>query len=249
VPYDDENEKGKSMKHFLFLLLLPFTVFAHHGKEFLVTSTYKTPDKGKFFFLLSSDYIQASHSGEGFEFEPAGLYGITNKLSAEIHTHYGLFNKKFSFESIGFETRYRFFGSGEIKNKSEDHQHNNSFPFSLAGLIEFEKGIGEHHNTLEGRLIFGKDIHNFSLVLNIIGSKIFGENGKFNTQYAIGMKYDFTSNFSMGVEFEGDTFRPQITPGIYSSLFSNLDFRVGASFPTDSHSGEFLVRGVLIYPF
>lgn len=236
---------------FCAILLLPLTAFGHHGKEFLVTSTYKTPDKGKSFLLLSFDYIQANHHGRGFELEPGVLYSIFDQWSAEIHTHHGLFNREFSFESIGVETQYRFFGAGDVQNE-DHHQHDNSSPFSMAALLEFTKGVGASPDGLEGRLIIGKDIHSFSLVLNLIGEKIFERETGFEVRYALGMKYNLIPSVAVGIELDerlNHSTHPRMTPGLYGSLFRAIDFRVGASFPISSHSEGFSARTILIYSF
>lgn len=50
----------------IVLLFLPIDALAHHGKEFLVSSTYKTPEKGRFFALISTDYLKSADNGSGF---------------------------------------------------------------------------------------------------------------------------------------------------------------------------------------
>lgn len=239
-----------------FLVLIPVDSFAHHGKEFLVASTCKTPPKGSFFALLSSEYVRSGHHSGRFEFEPGVLYGMTNWWSVELHSHNGLSEGDFHVESIALETRFRFLGSGDVHvhDDKEAFHHEASSPFSLAALLEYEKGLRGLHDAFEGRFIVGRDFRPISLVANIIFQKNSDEEGRrFKFRYAVGVKNSFNETIGMGIELDGGTQHEtgvRLTPGIYTTLTKDLDLRVGVSFGLGDTGDEGLsLRGTLLYEF
>lgn len=232
------------------LSIIPRTAFAHHGKDFLVTSSYRTAEKGESFLLFSGEYVRTDQNGRGFEFEPGVSYGLTDRWSAEIHTHHELFDREFSSEAIGLETVYRWISPAEAIHSEAESEDNHSSGFSLATLFEFKKGINHAPDGMEVRLIGGSDLHPFSVVANLIGEKLFESNSEFEFRTAFGVKYEFLPRLSLGIETDSKlnhSFSSQITPGIYASLSPRFDLRAGASFPTDSQAESSSIHTTLIY--
>ena len=107
-------------------LLLPAAALAHHGRDFLVTSSYKTPERGDFFAVLSSDYLRFNHEGvSGYEISPAILYGITDNWSVEFHSHHGIADGTVVLEAVAVESMIRLIGDAHDGG-------GDGAPFSLA---------------------------------------------------------------------------------------------------------------------
>jgi len=237
----------------LFLLfvassLFPLRAFAHHGRDFLVTSSFKTADRGSLFALWSSHYINSSHHDREYEFEPGLLYGITDRWSLELHTHHGLSSGDFHTESVALETALRLFGPGEVDGNEPVPE--GKAPYSLAILFEFEKGVGDEHDRYEGRIIVGKDFDNVSLMANLIGEKALAEGERLQYQFALGLKKNLTPTLGLGVEFDGGIEKEEgygLTPGIYATIMPGLDLRVGPSIGLGNRPEDFKLRGTLLF--
>ena len=227
-------------------------LFGHHGKEFLVNSTFKTPAQGKLFALFSSDYSRAGHHGAGWEFSPGLLYGLTDRWSAEFHLHHILVDGDSHMESLGFETRFRILGPGDVHPESGEHHHDEADapPLSLAALLEYSKGLGASDN-IEARVIAGRDLGPLSLVVNLIAERRMeaGEHVEFG--YAAGVKANLTTFLAAGLEFDsraGHDRASRLTPGLYASLSHAIDVRFGATINVgDTRNNGPSWRTTLIY--
>ena len=235
----------------LGIMLVPLHTFAHHGKEYLVTATYKTPERGSLFALWSSEYVDGGHhDGDELEIEPGLLYGLTDRWSIELHTHHAFTSDDLATESVALETRLRLFGPGEIHDDASSP--GKSAPFSLGALFEFEKGHGDEHDALGGRVIIGKEMHSFSVVVNLIGEKVVGEDTDVEYLYAIGLRKSLSSAIGVGLEFDGgfqekDGF--SLTPGLYGTITRGFDFRIGPSIGFGDRSDERRLRATFLYQF
>ncbi|MFQ5798027.1 MAG: hypothetical protein ACE5H0_04940 [Bacteroidota bacterium] len=230
--------------------LLPVHALAHHGKEYLITSTYKTPERGSFFFLWSSQYTSSRNYEREFEFEPGLLYGLTNRWSLEVHTHHALSTLDFEMESIALETRVRLFGPDDSHGEEFEDSHRGRDPFSVAVLLEYEKGFGEELDALEGRVIVGRQFRSISLVANVIGERNLEEGEKVHYRYTIGVKKNLSSAFGFGLELDGGLHKGNgfsLTPGLYGVITSGFDYRLGPSFGFGGRSEEFELRATLLF--
>ena len=141
----------------LFLLVMSSLVFAHHGKDFIVTETTELPDAKSYWLILSGDFGAAEQFNSGhtvFEFTPGILYGIINSLAFEAHPHLGKDeNEDFTYEATGFQLRYNL-----------PHLHNR---IQIGLSTEYEiASKSEHENLLDLRLIIATETENYKIVLN-----------------------------------------------------------------------------------
>ncbi len=228
--------------------LLPLHALAHHGKEYLITSTYKTPERGSFFGVWSSSYVKSEHEEGEMVLEPGLLYGLTNRWSLELHTHHGISSDNFRTESIGLETLLRLFGPGEIQHHANFHEKEH--PLSLALLFEYEKGLGDEHDAAEGRVIVGREFRSFLVVANLIAGKILEEDEDFHYLYAIGIKKTLSSAFAVGLELDGGFQRGEgfsLTPGLYGAIAQGLDFRLGPTIGFGDRAEEYQLRATILF--
>lgn len=228
--------------------LLPQRAVAHHGKEFLITSTYKTPGSGSLFALWSSQYANSPHPEGEFEFEPGLLYGLTNRWSLEVHTHHVHSAHHFQTESAALETHIRLFGPDEFQRHDSSHGERN--PFSLAVLFEYKKGFGEKHDAFESRVIVGRELQSVSFVANVIGERTLEEGEGVHYRYALGVKKSLSSTIGLGLEFDGGLHRGDgvsVTPGLYGTIAHGLDFRLGPTIGFGGRADEFQLRATILY--
>lgn len=190
------------MKLFRLSLLIILSVIAqqmqaHHGKDYLNTATCVTPHAGSLCAHLSAQYFGEDHGMEAYQlFSPGIIYGITNDLGVELHSHFTRTAAHSHIEALALETRYSFFA----EHSEHHHADESPNPFSLAASVEFEQGMEEHPNILESRLIFGKELGIIALVGNVIVLKEFEEGQHTQIRFAVGMRTNFTQTIGLSVE-------------------------------------------------
>ncbi len=70
----------------MLLILSAIPAFAHHGKDFLLLQSADVPHPHSLFFI-SVDTFNRGNDGVRYEGEPALLYGVTERIAAELHAH------------------------------------------------------------------------------------------------------------------------------------------------------------------
>lgn len=101
---------------------------------------------------------------------------------------------KTSFTYTGFDLRARF----KIGEK-------NMFPIDPLIYIEYGAPATFSAHKFEGKLILAKDIENLNIAINpIIEVEKEGNQIDYSTKYAMGVRYQFSQLFRLGVEFTGD---------------------------------------------
>ncbi|GEM_PF-2330148 len=233
------------------LILFSSTLFAQHGKDFLVASSCTTPHKGLVCAHLSTKYYRADdHEAQHYEISPGIIYGITNDWTTEFHSHLRNTDGVTNLEALAIETRYRFFSE-----HSEGHPHEEKgYPFSFAGLFEYEKRFHGMEDSFEGRLMIGKELGPIELVGNLIAAKSLDHaHHEFELRYAFGLRTSVMQ--SLGATFElvnGDSHLEgtQLTTGINIDITKRIDFKIGTSFNI-MHGGTKLsaVQSMLMYTF
>jgi len=223
-----------------FVLQTP--ALGHHGKEYLVAASPRTPHRGKFFAMLSLDYARDTlEDFRGVELEPAVLYGISPRWSIEIHSHVAQARgEAVRHESLGLEQRFRL-----------SHQAG-KLPFDTALLFEFEKGTADDaHDTIEGRLILSRAFRRTEVVWNLVAEKDFEARGM-EWRYALATRRIVTKTFGIGLEMRGflqGKMRHELTPGLYFDLDDQATLKVGTSFGLGGFSGSRTLRTSFIYAF
>ncbi len=227
--------------------MIASTVSAHHGKDFLVTSSYKTPEKGESFLLLSSGYARSGSDGHVLELEPGLSYGLTNRWSIEFHTHNDLAGGTFRSRAVAMESVYHILGPGENEGLNQER---NRTSFHLAVLTEYERALDISPDNLEGRLIAGLEVKRLTFVVNLVGSGELQKQSRMTRQVMFGVKYDFPAPISIGAEYDGEIERSSnthFTPGIYLSLSHSADLRLGTTIPTGIQNESVAFRTTFIY--
>lgn len=217
--------------------------FAHHGKKYLVTSDYELPRPGSWHFLLSTD-TRNRFGAPSVEFEPGLLLGVTRHISLEVHTHHAFEAGEFHTEAIAAESRIGILGN---VSAHEDEERMEGSPFGMALLVEFEKGLGNHGDNVEGRIILGGDVSSFSLAANFIWQQSLTREPR-EIKYALGVKRELLSFLAIGTEVEGsfsERKTPRLTPGVYLTAGEKFDIKLGATVRTDSQEG--ILRLALVY--
>ena len=141
----------------LLLLIKSSLVFAHHGKDFIVTETTELPKAKSYWLILSGNFgaaEQLNSKHTEFEFTPGILYGISNSFAFEAHPHLGKEeNEDFAYEATGFQLRYNL---PKLRSR---------FQIGLSSEYEIASKSG-HENLLDLRLIIATETENYKIVLN-----------------------------------------------------------------------------------
>lgn len=221
------------------LVLIPTLAFAHHGKEFLLTASSRTPHQGQWFGILSSDYEKNSHH---LNLEPGILYGITHSWSSELHLHLGELTDHPTLESLGFEQRVALW-------HEDDEENSFWFPFEVGALVEFEKSLVLNtEDKIEFRGLLFRSTEMLDLALNVIVIQPI-EQVQTTLAYAIGAKHTVGSKVSIGLEMTGNLrnlTQSSLTPGISLHITNELDARMGTSFDFGPGPQLLLVRMSLL---
>ena len=221
----------------LFLLLMSSLLFAHHGKDFIVTETTELPDAKSYWLILSGDFGAAEQFNSEhtvFEFTPGILYGITNSLAFEAHPHLGKDeNEDFTYESTGFQLRYNL-------PRSDSH-----FQIGLSSEYEIASK-SEHENLLDLRLIISTETEKYKIVLNA-GIEI-EEETSFVTR--LGIVSNIFGNQSFAIELLskfGDETNIDIIPSWTYKTNNDHALRLGLGISTDEERPFLSLRSILIF--
>ncbi|MBI4546525.1 MAG: hypothetical protein HY707_00990 [Ignavibacteriae bacterium] len=239
------------MKRFLFTLLIlnccfAIKAYAHHGKKYLVTGSYDLPHQGSLYALFATD-VQNNLGNKSYELEPGILYGLQGRWEIEFHMHHGIEDGEFHIEALALETRIGIFGEF---SEHEDHYVENNSPFGVSLLVEYEKGLSDHPDNYEGRIIAGTEVGAYSIDANIIWQQAFDEERSHETRYAMGVKRTVSQAFGIGAELDGNfssITSTKITPGIYFSANEQFDLKLGTSIGVSPSSDNTVVRLALVY--
>lgn len=230
----------------IFQCVLSTAVQAHHGKKYLVTGSYELPKPGSWHVLFATDV--GNHFNErSYGFEPGILYGIIDRLDVELHSHHGIQDGEFQTEGIALESRLGLFG--DFSEREEKVFHGN-VPFGMALLMEFEKGLQDHPDNYEGRLIAGTELSNYTIAGNLIWRQTTDSKSTNELGYALGVKRNVIQELALGLEIDGNFEQinaSKITPGVYISAAEKFDLRLGASLRMDYFPEDPIIRLAVVY--
>jgi len=238
--------KYKIINIAITLIFFSSLSFAHHGKKYLVTGSYELPNPGSVHALLSSDY-SVRFGQQSYSLEPGVLFGILRNVDVDIHTHNDVGEGVLNTEAISIESRIGIMGKF---SESLEEEQENSVPFGMTFLMEYEKGLREHHDNFENRMIVGSEFGEFNVDMNLIWQHSFYSFGANEFRYAIGTKKTLFSVIGLGIEFDGDFQKlnsTKMTPGIYFSPNEKFDVRFGTSLNIKSTTENNVLRFALIY--
>jgi hypothetical protein len=231
----------RALALFILLSIIPTIVNAHHGKDFFATASLQLPHQGQWFGILSSDYMRNPAS---LSLEPGVLYGVMNYWSVEAHAHLDDFNTEPHFSSIGLEQRFSLWDNTKVKNDTAS-----GLPIALGILVEFEKGIGHHHDGVELRGLFTYMGEHLSASVNLIGVKELHEEPP-SFGYALGLRHTLMEFLAIGIETRG-TFdgldKSVITPNVFIEVSHSLNLLVGSSLSFSPQSQNPVLQATLLY--
>ncbi|MFQ6673943.1 MAG: hypothetical protein ACE5GH_04055 [Fidelibacterota bacterium] len=237
-------------------------VSGHHGKDYLVTSSYRMPHKGELILILGGQFAPVGSQGEGaghhhhqseeeqspVGFDPGVLFAAAEGWTVEAHAHQGYANGSIHTAALGIESTILILR----ETRNGNHGRNSRFdaPFSLAVLMEATNALGEFNNDLETRVIIGKEVAGWTFVANLITEKTLSSAGPFRYRYALGLSpwagtglhgiFEMDGSFGRGNEFS-------LIPGIGFSAGKKFDIRIGSRVKIKGVGSAFNVRGILVY--
>ncbi|MBI1804864.1 MAG: hypothetical protein HY033_13010 [Ignavibacteriae bacterium] len=230
----------------IFQSVLSTAVQAHHDKKYLVTGSYELSQPGSWHVLFATE-VGNHFSKRSYGFEPGILYGINDRLDVELHSHHGIHDGEIHTEGIALESRLGLIG--DFSN-GEEKVSNGNVPFGMALLMEFEKGLQDHPDNYEGRVIAGIELSNYTIAGNLIWEQSSDGKGTLEPGYALGIKRNVIQELALGLEIDGNFEQinaSKITPGVYISAAERFDLKLGASLRIDSFPEEPIVRLALVY--
>ncbi len=216
---------------------------AHHGKDYVVTEGYSTPERKEWLLFLVSDYHVPNRNHSDFNYlllQPGFLFGLTNHLALEFHSHLEkLQNEKLKYQSTALEFRLRFL--------EEEQQF-----LSPAISLEYERSASDEPDALKSVFILSKFFGKINLTGNLILNKELSPGEKVKTDYAFGLNRRVFSFDKLSLEFNGNLHQAQqhyLTPSFYLSVLKNLNLKLGASLGLNSQSEDFSLRTAWHFQF
>ena len=228
------------------LYALVVNVYAHHGKNYLVTGSFEIPRPGSWHALFAADF-RNRFGAQFYEIEPGVLYGITDRLAVELHTHHASDDGAFRAEAVSLESRFGLFGHFSEGDEQIERERGRT---GMALLFEFEKGLGDQSDRYEARAILGAERGDYTFAGNLIWQQAFDENRSHEKRYAFGVKRTFSTSLGIGAELDGsfqDLSAARFTPGIFVSTGARVDVKLGASLRMSSISEDPIIRLALVY--
>jgi hypothetical protein len=170
----------------VLISLLATPLFAHHGKDFLLVESYELPHP-RTLYAVSAEELLFGRSSLTFRDEPSLLFGLSDRVAAEIHAHIEKEPRRSAdVAAIAPAVHLRLIDS--------DAMH--------AGLsAEYEIGRHGIGNAAAVRLILGRSFGESAVVGNIGVERAHGESTR--AIYAIGYRPDLEARQSWGIEAQG----------------------------------------------
>ncbi len=220
----------------LALLLLSNTVFADHGRDFLLVQTARIGDPGEFTVISRQDYVR----GEGediYEFEPLLSWTAFDGLSFEINGD----AEKSSGESFNYEAtvpglRLRF-------TRPED-------AIALGLAIRYEMAAeDEEPDALKLNGLFSYEYESWLFGANVNYEKPEGDGSE--SGYGLAAKREIRHHLAVGLEAEGSFEEEQsgeIIIGLYWEPIHGFQFNAGIGTGFNSEE-DYTVKTALVWVF
>ena len=232
------------------IFLFPMGAFGHHAREYIEVESYETLPRGRFTGLLNYDFFspRRDFTESHWEITPTFLYGITDCLMADVHTHISRFKGKTTFvEAVAAGLQYKL---------------TERWPFNLdiGFLLEYEYPTDRSRDEIDGvdvlmgTLIMSREWpHDINTVLNVSyeDEMHYGDNS--TTSYAFGIKSHTIpriERLEMGVEFVG-TFGAhkecRVIPGAYMNIGKSKILKIGTGYGLTNHSDDYSFHLHLVF--
>ena len=218
------------MKKFLILTAVIFLTEIAYSDDRKFTYTYESSTLAK---NVSDLEVWTTYKGgreyfySAFENRLEYEVGLTNKLQTAFYMNFknvtqansttGDYDTEFEFKGISSEWKY------QVLNKYRDG-------IGFAPYVEF--GFNTNEIKLETKLIADKQLSKkFLIAFNVVGEYEWEYNPspaptskKFELEFDLGLAYDISSDFSVGVEAKSLTEYPNGEGAEFSSLFVGPNF-------------------------
>jgi hypothetical protein len=219
-----------------FLAAVP--LFAHHGRDFLLLETPELPHPHAFYLATSEHWLTEDGESE-FEEEPALLYGIAERWSAEVHAHVEKpEGSPFHLESVAPTLHFHVW-------------ENESWSASLTA--EYEVACDrEEPDTLVARGVVSRAIGDGLLAFNAEWDEKVRRDGQSFAAFAVGYRPDMQARWSWGVEARGATHRAEpneVILGLYGTATDWLSVKVGAGTGFGAGRPDFVLRTGFVVRF
>jgi len=212
--------------------------FAHHGKDFLLLESDELPHPHSLFFI-TSDAVTRAAGTTRYEGEPALLYGVSERIAAELHAHIAKAGSdNFRVEAISPSIHISFPGLSPATR----------WRFGLSA--EYELARGEEEDTFETRLIAVRRLDTAAFGINLIGSR--PQYGPATAGYAIGFRARPEDRVGWGVEAQGELVHRgsrEALAGIYAELTPRLSMKIGAGSARGEDGTSAILRSSFVIHF
>ena len=215
--------------------------FGHHAMEYIEMESYSTAKQGEKVFHLHYDYMVDDSNNpnlDHWEFTPGLSYGITDRLMADIHTHFASFKsghvvdeRRSEFEPNGPSPFMEAVALGVQCRLTEDLPVDVAIggtwemPFNQAREI-----LGSEDQVYMGSLILSREFAEHGNVCLNFNYEVEGDEDEWG--WALGVKNPISSDphgIAAGVEvmgdFEGN--RWSVLPGIYAPIKETIIMKTG----------------------
>ena len=233
---------------FFVLAISSQLLMAHHGKKYLVTSSYELPQPGSVHALWVNEFGRASDD-HAFGFVPGILYGITHYWDAELHLHQSFEESVFKTDAIALESRFGLWGDYSEQGEREADEDGLS-SFGGAILLEIERSLRDPTESFEARFIVGGETRTLSYAMNFVWQRSLRASTLSQTRYAIGLKKSLAHGVGVGLEIDGTLAgfeELRWTPGLYLAATDRVDLKIGASLPTNPTSDDYTIRMAFVW--
>ena len=222
----------------LILVVLVFVaapLFAHHGKDFLLVESYELPHP-KTLYAVSAEEVLFGRGTVTFRDEPSLLFGLTDRVAAEVHVHI----EKEPGRSAGLSA---IAPAVHVSLVDSDVLH--------AGLsAEYEIGRHGNGNAAAVRLILGRSIGEGAFVGNIGLERAHGSSTR--AIYAVGYRPDMEARQSWGIEAQGALRHGEQQEAIvagYGQIGDRLTFKAGVGAVLGTGRPLALIRTGFVWRF
>jgi hypothetical protein len=218
----------------VFLSFVALPLSAHHGKDFLLVESYELPHPGAIYAVSAEEFL-FDRSALTFHDEPSLLFGMTDRIAAEVHAHVAKEPRSAArLEAIAPAVHLRLFDCD-----------------SLHAALSAEYEIGRHGagNVAAVRFIVGHPVGEGAFVGNI-GV----QHGRDGTRaiYAVSYRPDMEAARSWGVEAQGALHRGEQHQAIlagYGQISERLTVKAGVGAAFGVGKPLALVRTGIVWRF
>lgn len=217
------------------LLLFADSADAHHGVDFLTVQTAHLPEQGTGYVMGRADHVSGVE--DETELEPALLYGLSDWMTAELHTHFARHGgESFEYESIAPSLSIRL-------TPRQSH-----FSAGFSAEYEFQRH-SDAGDVLGLTMMSAYSKSDWMLAVHAKMERPSGGNSEW--EYAAGLRRSVGNGVALGIEhrgsFESSDVREWLL-GIYAELTKKFTLNAGVGTGLEDEA-DWSLRTALIWQF